>query len=959
MNVLLAIREDALAALDRFKPGLPTLFGNCVRLGPLDDHGARAAITGPLDEYSRLAGSDGAVSIEPELVDAVLGDVSGSEASYLQLVMERLWDEERSAGSRTLRLSTFERLGGSDEIARTHLDESLGALADEQRDAAALILNHLVTPSGTKIAHSAADLAQYAGTDRDGIAPVLARLADERILRAVPAPDDPGGTRYELFHDVLARPALDWRARHETERRLAAEREAAGRRHRRLWILAGSALALAAVMVAVTVYALTQRHEATTQATTARSRELAASAVSRLPTDPELSLLLALAAAKERPTPEAENALRQALLASRVDTVLSAGPVTTADFGNGTVVVGGKDGRARLVDPANGAVMTTLDVGSPITTSSFNDDSSLLVTVGEDGVAQLWHSEDGSSAGKVGDSVVHAAWGPGDMLVTAAEDGTAELTGGPGPPISVDHGAPIETVAVSPDGSMFLTAGQDGLVRVWSAETGKQLAELQHDDAVTSASFSQIGQILTSDRSREAYVWSSDGELLQTLGGHEGPVVSAAFSPDGTQAVTASTDAIARVWDVQQGELVATLSGHTGFLTDAEFSPDGEKILTASADKSAGIWDAASGSLEASLLGHRDAVTSAGFSPDGRFILTESADGTARIWSSSTEQRLQTLAVQEPPLRTLAVAPDGRTLAAAGDPGVAVIRRIDNGAVVSRLVHSGPIDAVAFSPDGSLLAAAGAGGTQLWNLDTGTVAHELTQTAPATGAAFSPDGSLVAIGGPGRIAQLWEVASGKVVRELRADGGPVEDVAYSPDGSRVATASKDGAARIWDAGNGALLDTLRGHHDAVTSVSFNPDGSRLLTTSVDHDARVWDVESGKLVELLRAHFAIVSDASFSPDGRWIVTAGPGTAGLFDAASGELVFFLHGHDGILTSAAFTPDGQQIVTAGVDGTIRLYTCEICGSTDDLIALAEAKAERVGRTLTPAERRTFLHE
>ena len=111
--------------------------------------------------------------------------------------------------------------------------------------------------------------------------------------------------------------------------------------------------------------------------------------------------------------------------------------------------------------------------------------------------------------------------------------------------------------------------------------------------------------------------------------------------------------------------------------------------------------------------------------------------------------------------------------------------------------------------------------------------------------------------------------------------------------------------------------------------------------------------------MLRAHFAIVSDASFSPDGRWVVTAGPGTAGLFDAASGELVFFLHGHNGILTSAAFTPDGHQIVTAGVDGTIRAYACEICGSLDGLVALAEAKARRVGRTLTPAERRAFLHE
>ena len=441
-------------------------------------------------------------------------------------------------------------------------------------------------------------------------------------------------------------------------------------------------------------------------------------------------------------------------------------------------------------------------------------------------------------------------------------------------------------------------------MRVWSAETGKQLAELQHDDAVTSASFSQNGQILTSDRSREAYVWSSDGELLQTLGGHEGPVVSAAFSPDGTQAVTASTDAIARVWDVQQGELSRDPLRAYGF-------PHGRGVQPGRREDPHRKCRQVSRDLGRSVRLARGVATRSPrrrdqcwFSPDGPFILTESADGTARIWDSSTEQRLQTLAVQEPPLRALAVAPDGRTLSAAGDPGVAVIRRIDNGAVVSRLVHSGPIDAVAFSPDGSLFAAAGAEGTRLWNLDTGTVAHELTQTAPETGAAFSPDGSMVAIGGPGRIAQLWEVASGKVVRELRADGGPVEDVAYSPDGSRVATASRT-APRA--SGTRAAVHSWT--RCEATTTPLRASRSTRTARGFHHQCRPRCPGLGCRIREarrpLRAHFAIVSDASFSPDGRWIVTAGPGTAGLFDAASGELVFFLHDHEGILTSAASPP------------------------------------------------------
>jgi hypothetical protein len=68
----------------------------------------------------------------------------------------------------------------------------------------------LVTPSGTKIAHRASDLAAYVGAPAEKIGPLLDRLAGQqaRILRGT----DEG--KYEIYHDVLAAAILDWRARH-------------------------------------------------------------------------------------------------------------------------------------------------------------------------------------------------------------------------------------------------------------------------------------------------------------------------------------------------------------------------------------------------------------------------------------------------------------------------------------------------------------------------------------------------------------------------------------------------------------------------------------------------------------------------------------------------------------------------------------------------------------------------
>jgi hypothetical protein len=65
---------------------------------------------------------------------------------------------------------------------------------------------------------------------------------------------------------------------------------------------------------------------------------------------------------------------------------------------------------------------------------------------------------------------------------------------------------------------------------------------------------------------------------------------SAAFSPDGSRIVTASSDQTARVWDAKTGAILATLSGHNGWVNSAAFGPDGSRVVTASLDRTARIW---------------------------------------------------------------------------------------------------------------------------------------------------------------------------------------------------------------------------------------------------------------------------------------------------------------------------------------------------------------------------------
>jgi hypothetical protein len=241
VSFLISLREDALAKLDRFEGRIPILFDNTLRLEHLTEPEARSAIENPIEKYNELyrAGKE-PIRIEPALVNEVvrqlmsgrvslnragLGVISDDsmkriETPYLQLVMMRLWDEEMRLGSNQLRLGSLKSLGGTEKIVRSHLDAVMKRLTNKQRVLASKVFQYLVTPSGTKIALNADDLAGFAESQVQPLQSLLQRLTqqDVRLLRPVDTKDK-SELSYEIFHDVLAAPILDWRARFVRSRR--------------------------------------------------------------------------------------------------------------------------------------------------------------------------------------------------------------------------------------------------------------------------------------------------------------------------------------------------------------------------------------------------------------------------------------------------------------------------------------------------------------------------------------------------------------------------------------------------------------------------------------------------------------------------------------------------------------------------------------------------------------------
>jgi WD40 repeat protein/serine/threonine protein kinase len=449
-----------------------------------------------------------------------------------------------------------------------------------------------------------------------------------------------------------------------------------------------------------------------------------------------------------------------------------------------------------------------------------------------------------------------------------------------------------------------------------------------HQGGVVSAVYSPDGsRIVTASRDKTARIWDArTGAQLAVLSGHADRVECAAYSPDGTRIVTASSDQTARIWDAVTGAQLAVLSGHDNVIYCVAYSPDGRHIVTASIDKTARIWDARSGAQVAVLSGHSGPVATAVYSPDGTRIVTASADKTARIWDARTGAQLLVLSGHGERVLTAAYSPDGAHIVTASQDKTARIWDARTGLQLAALPAQGDfVFSAAYSPDGmNIVTTSGDRTARIWDARTQVQLAVLSGHSEfVESAAYSPDGAHIVTASTDNTARIWDARGAMQLEVLSAAGTPVLCAAYSPDGTRIVTASGDNIARIWDVRTGAQLAALSGHGDTIFSVAYSPDGTRIVTASSDKTVRVWDARTGGQLLVISGEGDRMYTAAYSPDGTRIVTAAADkTARIWDAGTGTQLVVLSGHGDRVYSAAYSPDGKHIVTASADKTARIW-------------------------------------
>ncbi|MEJ8755545.1 WD40 repeat domain-containing protein [Pontibacter sp. H259] len=236
------------------------------------------------------------------------------------------------------------------------------------------------------------------------------------------------------------------------------------------------------------------------------------------------------------------------------------------------------------------------------------------------------------------------------------------------------------------------------------------------------------------------------------------------------------------------------------------------------------------------------------------------------------------------------------------------------------------VQSIDYSPDGLLLAGAYEQHIQVWNLGKDSSSFQLTAEAkPVTDVAFSND-SRYLLAAHGNNANIWDVASRKVLRTF-GQKGTLLAVAYTPDNKLVALGGKDKTVQVWQVDSGELLHTFEGHQKEVTDVTFSLDGSLLISASADKTIKVWDLQEKKLFKTLEGHKDWVKALALSRDSTYLVSAGyDGRILLWNLPFKEATTYVaklkNPHTNWISSLDVN-SGNTLVSIGHDNKIALYS------------------------------------
>jgi WD40 repeat protein len=605
-----------------------------------------------------------------------------------------------------------------------------------------------------------------------------------------------------------------------------------------------------------------------------------------------------------------------------------------------TLLTASRDKTVRLWNPTDGKPQATLITPSEINALAVIHEGQWLVTAHEDGALRVWdraavlqNSESVEPLREMKASgrpiTALAAW-PGeiDEIVAGGADGVARrynaATGEERR--SWNHEAPIVALAVRGDGLRLASAGGDR-TRLWSADSGERVAQLQGDPR-TSAEVARIdGEI--------AFLKSAIQLAKNDIKSYEGTerrVMTTA------EAVTkAETDSLAKA--------EKTLSEKMAALEKAKADGKDEKQIEKATKELAEAETARSVALTIIERAKIVAQRAVKDFEDAKVAVAAKESALTELENQKNSAN-EAIAAAIKPVADVAFTPDQQRLIVLGDQGLYTHHDATTGQALAANVANESPRVLSLSATGLQFTANNAGVVHIdrvvneWTLERtiGGASQPTALSDRVLALDFNHDGSLLATGGglPSRAGELrvFRVADGSLAHEIQdAHADTVLGVRFSPDGKHLASGGADRFVRVFRIPDGELAQTFGGHTAHVQSVDWSRDGQYLVSCGGERVLKLWDFTAGRPVFTMKGstykigpYRGEVTSAVFIGGSEQILAAsGDGTVRLHRTSSDNdiLTFADPNPKTYFYAVAASDDGRALVAGGADGVLRVWS------------------------------------